>query len=365
MKKRYSIPLVIIGIMVILNVISRFSTAFSDFYVKYIFHYISAAVSFVTGIFPFSLGEMLTVAAVALVIVGIPLFLLLLIFRKDKRKRTAVFAGTLVLWILCYITTTETMNCFIMYHCTPLAEKCFPDAHEHTDEELTELYAGLIMKCNELAKQVHRDENGCFELTCDFKSEAKKAMKNAADKLSPQLRGYYPDPKPIEFSYFMSQSHLTGIYMPYTIEANYNDDMIRANLPSTVCHELAHLKGFIQEDEANFISFVATTQSGNVEFQYSGYLDALEYVHNTVWDNEVEEAYPFSSMISDEVLADWFRFMPENYWEENASKEVISTETVSEASTAAIDTNIRMNGRDEGIKAYSMVVNLLLDYYYP
>ncbi|MCR4796298.1 MAG: DUF3810 domain-containing protein [Ruminococcus sp.] len=365
MKKRYSIPLIIIGVMVVLNVISRFSTSFSDFYVKYIFHYISSAVSFVTGVFPFSLGEMLTVAAVVLVIVGIPLFILLLIIRKGKRKKTAAFAGTLVLWILCYITTTETMNCFIMYHCTPLVKKCFPNAHEHTDEELTELYAGMIMKCNELSKQVHRDENGCFELTCDFKSEAKKAMKNAADKLSPQLRGYYPDPKPIEFSYFMSQSHLTGIYLPYTIEANYNDDMVRANLPSTVCHELAHLKGFIQEDEANFIAFVATTQSDNVEFQYSGYLDALEYVHNTVWDNEIEDAMPLSALISDEVLADWFRFMPENYWEENASKEIISTETVSEASTAAIDTNIKMNGRDEGIKAYSMVVNLLLDYYYP
>ena len=82
------------------------------------------------------------------------------------------------------------MNCFIMYQCTPLAEKCFPDAHEHTNEELTQLYGALIKKCNELSKQVQRDENGCFKLTCDFQKEAKTAMKNAADKLSPQLRGF-------------------------------------------------------------------------------------------------------------------------------------------------------------------------------
>ena len=364
MKKRYSIPLIIIAIMVILNVISRFSRQFSDFYVSKIFPYISSAVSFVTGLLPFSLGEMLTAAAVALVFIGIPLFLILLIFMKGKRWRLAAFAGTLALWILCYITTTETMNCFIMYQCTPLSEKYFPDSHEHTDRELTMLYGALINKCNELALQVPRDENGCFEVTCDVKAEAKKAMKRAGGKY-PQLRGYYPDPKPIQFSYFMSQLHLTGIYMPYTIEANYNDDMIRAVLPSTLCHELAHLKGFIQEDEANFLAFAASTGSDNVEFQYAGYLDALEYVHNTVWDNEVEEAYPLSETISDEVLRDWFRFMPENYWEENADKEVISTEAVSEASTAAIDTNIKMNGREEGIKSYSMMVDLLLDYYFP
>ncbi|MBR1430822.1 DUF3810 domain-containing protein [Ruminococcus sp.] len=363
MKKRYSIPLIIIAAMVVLNVIARLSRPFADFYAEKIFPVISTAVSFVTGLLPFSLGEMLTVAAVALFILGIPLFLILLIFRKGKRRATAAFACTLALWILCYITTTETMNCFIMYQCTPLSEKYFPDAPDHTDEEITELYGMLIEKCNELAVQVHRDEDGCFDITCDFKEEAKKAMKKAGEKY-PQLRGFYPDPKPIQFSYFMSQSHLTGIYLPYTIEANYNDDMVRANLPATVCHELSHLKGFIQEDEANFLAFVAATGSDNVEFRYAGYLDALEYVHNAVWENEVEDAMALSGTISEEVLRDWFRFMPENYWEDNAAKEVISTEKVSEASTAAIDTNIKMNGRDDGIRAYDMVVELLLDYYY-
>lgn len=364
MKKRYGIPLILIGAMVLLNVLARFCRPFADFYVEKIFPYISAAVSFVSGLLPFSLGEMLTVGAVILVIAGLPLLLILLIFRKGKRRSIAAFAGTLALWILCYITVTETMNCFIMYQCTPLAEKYFPDAHQHTDEELTMLYGALINKCNELSEEVPRDENGCFELTCDFREEAKKAMKQAGEKY-PQLRGFYPDPKPIQFSYFMSQSNLTGIYFPYTIEANYNDDMVKANLPATVCHELAHLKGFIQEDEANFLAFAAATGSDNVEFRYAGCLEALEYVHNAVYDNNVGEAIALSGSISGNVTNDWFRYLPENYWEDNAAKEVISTEAVSEASTAAIDTNIKMNGRDDGIKAYSMVVDLLLDYYFP
>ena len=364
MKKRYSITLILIGLMIILNITARFSRPFADFYVTRIFPYTSDGISFISGLLPFSLGEMLTVAAVALILLGIPLFLLLLIFAKGKRRKIAAFTGTFVLWIICYITVTETMNCFIMYQCTPFSEKYFPNSHEHTHEEPTPLSGTLIKECNELAKEVPRDENGCFELTCDFRNEARTAMKKVGEKY-PQLRGYYPKAKPIQFSYFMSQSNLTGIYLPYTIEANYNDDMVRANLPSTVCHELAHLKGFIQEDEANFISFAAASGSDNVEFRYSAYLDALEYVHNAVWENHVESALPLSDEISDEVLRDWFRFMPENYWEENADKEVISTEAVSEVSTAAIDTNIKMNGRDDGIRAYSMVVDLLLDYYYP
>ena len=363
MKKRYRIPLIIIALMIILNIIARFCRPFADFYAEHIFKYISSAISFITGLLPFSLGEMLTAAAVALVIIGIPVFVILLIFRKDKRRRIAAFTGTLMLWILCYITTTETMYCFIMYQCTPLSEKYFPNSHEHTNDEITELYAMLIDKCNELAKQVPRDEHDRFVLTCDYQSEAKKAMKRAG-KDFPQLLGYYPDAKPICFSYFMSQSNTTGIYLPYTIEANYNDDMVREQLPSTVCHELSHLKGIIQEDEANFLSFVATIKSDNVEFQYAGYLEALEYVDSAVIDNCIASALELSGSISDKVRNDWFRFLPENYWEDNAAKEIIPTEAVCEASDTFFDTNIKMNGRDEGIGTYSLVVNLLLDYYF-
>ena len=363
MKKRYSIPLILILLMVLLNVLARFCRPFADFYVTEIFPYISTAVSFVTGLLPFSLGEMLTLCGIILVIVGIPLFLLLLIFRKGKRKKTAAFAGTLLLWILCYITTTETMNCFIMYQCTPFAERYFPNAHEHTDEEIMGLYDILAQKCNELSKKVPRDEHNRFMLTCDFQTEAKKAMKHAGETY-PQLKGFYPNAKPIQFSYFMSQTYTTGIYLPYTIEANYNDDMVRTNLPFTVCHELSHLKGIIQEDEANFLAFIAAAGSDNIEFQYAGYLEAFEYVDNALWKNDLYD-HALDNPVSEEVQNDCYRFLPENYWEENAEKEIIPTEAVSEASETFFDTNIKMNGREEGILTYSLVVQLLLDYYYP
>ena len=137
--------------------------------------------------------------------------------------------------------------------------------------------------------------------------------------------------------------------------------MIRTNLPFTVCHELSHLKGFIQEDEANFLAYIAATGSDNVEFRYAGYLEALEYVEDAMNKNEINTGF----YISDKVRKDWFRFLPENYWEENAEKEIIPTEAVSEASETFLDTNIKMNGREEGIRTYSLVVQLLLDYYYP
>ena len=86
--------------------------------------------------------------------------------------------------------------------------------------------------------------------------------------------------------------------------------------------------------------------------------------NNEVYEKKVTSAYSVTERISDKVLNDWFRFMPDDYWEKNKDKEIIPTDTVSTVSDAAIDANIRLNGRDDGIKAYSHVVNLLLDYYF-
>ena len=362
-KIRYFIPLGIMLAMLLLNIIARLSRDFSDFYVQKIFPIISTPFAFISGLLPFSVGEVLILLLIMVILLGIPATVTMLIIKKDKRRQIAGIAVLSALWILSYICTTETLNCFIMYQCTPFSERELSH-REHTRGELVGVYRILVERSNELALKVPRDEDGRFYLTCDVDSEAREAMRNIADEY-PQLSGYYPKAKPIAFSYFMSQAGLSGIYFPFSMEANYNDDMVPTNLPDTICHEYAHLKGIIQEDEANFIGFIAAIGSPNVEFRYSGYLSALEYVHNQIYELEISEGYGVTDEISDEVKADWFRFLPDDYWEKNKKKEIISTDTVSTFSETAMDTNIKANGREEGTESYSCVVNLLLDYYYP
>ena len=269
-------------------------------------------------------GQVLIVAALLLIIIGIPVMILLLIFRKSSRRKTAAVSLTIALWSLAYVSVTESLNCFMLYGCTRFSQLYFTQA-DHDSAQLLELYGLLIEKTNALAEQVPRDSDDRFTLTIDPEEAARSAMKAAAEDY-PQLSGYYPKPKPIQFSYFMSQSNLLGMYFPFTMEANYNDDMVRTNLPDTLCHELAHLKGFIQEDEANFIAFVASKESPEPQVQYSGYLRALEYVRNQVVRSNTPGAEELTEQISDKVRRDWFRFMPDTYWEDNKKKEIIPTE---------------------------------------
>ena len=95
--------------------------------------------------------------------------------------------------------------------------------------------------------------------------QAVRAMK-ALGQTYDQLDGYYPKPKALLTSDFFSQQYMCGYYFPFSMEANYNDVMYIMNKPSTMCHELAHLRGYIYEDEANFISYLACTQSEDLLF---------------------------------------------------------------------------------------------------
>ena len=362
MKKRYTIPLSIIGFMVLINIIAHFSRGFSDFYVLEIFPYISGLLSFISGLFPFSVGEIMIIIALALIIIGIPIAAILLIFMKTKRKKILEISACISSWIMAYIVSVMTLNCFIMYQCTPFSERYY-DSEEHPRSQLVQLYSLLIDKTNSLADEVNRNENGYFILTDDVNSNAKTAMQYASEKYH-QLKGYYPDAKKIYNSYFMSQSGLMGIYFPFSLEANYNKDMYAVNLPNTICHEYAHLKGIIQEDEAGFIAFIASTQSSSTDFRYSGYMNALEYVHNQIYKNEIIEGYYLTETISEKVKKDWFTFLPDDYWEVNKEKEIISTETVDTISSSLTDASLKLNGVKDGVESYSRIVDLLLDYYF-
>ena len=361
-RKSIAIPIVIILIMILLNIIARCSNAFSDFYVEYIFPYIMTCFSFITGLFPFSVGELLIKIGIIAVILGIPSFIILMIFRKRSRKKTAIAYCTAALWILTFILSTETTNCFIMYQCTKFSEKYF-SAGQHDTEQLVQLYNILAEKANELSEKVERDSSGMFKLTSDLNENAKKAMKNISGEYS-QLEGFYPNAKAISSSFFMSQNNLLGIYFPFSLEANYNPDVYDINLPDTVCHEFAHLKGIIQEDEAGFIAFIACINSDNAEFQYSGCINALEYVHNEMYKQKIDMSSPNIVKVSDNVIKDGFVFVPEEYWEENKEKEIISTETVETISDFTSDTSLKLNGVEDGTKSYCRIVNLLLDYYF-
>lgn len=348
----------------VLNIVAWKSESFCNWYTQNIFPVWTNLYGRLTSLVPFSFGEML----IAVALVGIPLSLILLIVllitKRGKRKKVLRVYGFTYLWIIAFVALTETLNCFILYHCSSFAKLNDIPERQHTVSQLEQLAEELITKTNELAVKVNRDDKGQFVLTADLNDTAKKAMQNLGDEF-PSLKGYYVTPKAVKSSYFMSQQYLMGIYFPFSMEANYNRLMYPSNLPDTVCHELAHTKGFIREDEASFIAFLACSRSDNTEYQYSGYLNALKYVLDKVSENSADEKQQsLVDMISGEVAADIVG--NSSYWQtvQEEDKGLISSKTVAEVSDKAMEASLKLNGVEDGKKSYGRMVDLLLNYYY-
>ena len=64
-----------------------------------------------------------------------------------------------------------------------------------------------------------------------------------------------------------------------------------------------------------------------------------------------------------ELVSHDFVFIPEEAWEEIEEDAIVDTEHIDEISTSVMDLNLKVNGVEEGVKAYSEVVKLLLQYY--
>ena len=172
------------------------------------------------------------------------------------------------------------VNCGINYHRTSFSESSGIKAEEYSVSELKEVCSWLTERVNALSGSVARDDEGIMRLTGGNKGEVRSRAVEAMQSLGetyPELSGYYPEPKGLLAPWILSVQQLSGIYSPFTIEANYNSGMVDYNIPFTACHELSHLKSFMQEQEANFIAFLASTSYEDPEFQYSGYLLGRRY----------------------------------------------------------------------------------------
>lgn len=352
----------------VFNLLSWISRPFADFYTNNIFPFVTTGYGRLTSRASFSVGERLLVLLVVIAAVTAIILLTRCVFflmKKEFPKGLSSFArhyfrGLSVLFSL--VLVIMSLNCFVLYHCTPL--RAAPVTRDdYTTEELAVLRDMIVAKCNTLAEDVERDESGFVLYNGDMAEAAGEAVLGISGEFGDgRLGGFYVTPKVLTFSGFMSQQYMQGYYFPFSMEANINGEMYIMNKPFTMCHELAHTKGYIYEDEANFLGFMACINSGDKVFEYSGYLGVLNYVNNDFYRSVDRQEYDKHVSISDRVRFD-DQFLTDEAWDEVEKRALLKTETVKKAADTFIDTNLKVNGVSEGKASYNKVVKLLLDYY--
>lgn len=368
--KKNSIALIaVFGICILLNILARLIPGFADAYLEYVFPVFNNTFGRLLSPIPFSVGEILILIALIGLPLSVILYIVLMIIKKGRRKRVSHIYFKIVAWCVAYVMVTETLNCFIMYQCSTFASKNGISEDSYTVAQLLDLYEALAEKTNEASSQIQRDENGAFILTADLSETAKENLLALSDRY-PVLDGFYTNPKPVINSYFMSQQYLMGIYFPFTLEANYNHLMYDSNKPCTVTHELIHTQGIILEDEANFVAFLACSESENAEYRYSGYLSALKYVMNKSFDAVANMEDSYKERYNDITYSIDYNIWVDiqgnqDYWEsvQEEDEGLLPSEVVDEIGNDFLDANLKFNGVEDGRQSYGRMVDLLLNYY--
>lgn len=319
---------------VILQVAARRLPGFGQWYAAAVYPVIVRVYARVWSIVPFSGVE-----------VGIYLFLAVWVIYGVRHAREAGRILSRMLFCLTLLLFLFTINCGINYYRRPFSSYLSMGVKKSSSAELRELCRFLTEKVNETVDQSEYDES--------WIQEARTAMENLGERY-PELGGYYPKPKPLLVSRILSLQQLSGIYSPFTVEANFNREMTDYNIPHTICHELSHLKGFMREDEANFIGYLACIGSDSLAFQYSGYLTGWVYATNALARIDMEAYIELYRSLDLAVIED----LQENsyFWNQYEGK-------AAKVSNQMNDTYLKMNDQTDGVQSYGRMVDLMLGYY--
>ena len=324
----------------------------AQWYTTHIYPRIVGSVGRVFGWVPFSVSEIGLYFLVLLFAVCLVRLVIQLLRKKWGRKEAVrllsrIFLTASILFLL------YALNCGINYYRQSFSESIGLVTDTYTVNELKEVCERLTEDVNARAELVERDGNGIMRLDGSEKEEAVRAME-ALGKIYPELSGYYPEPKGLLQSEILSIQNLTGVYSPFTVEANYNSDMTDYNIPFTICHELSHLRGFMQEEEANFIAWLACMESDDTAFQYSGSMLGWIQCMNVLRDADIEGWREVRAGLSGSAEADLRA--NSDFWAKYKGK-------VAEVADMVNDNYLKANGQADGVKSYNRMVDLLVAYY--
>lgn len=283
------------------------------------------------------------------------------------------FLGHLFL-ILSTLLVLYVFLCGINYHRTSFSEEAglsvTIDAHGtvYDEADLIALCDYLVTEINDaeaqLAATTIQVEGACIGQTSETPKpsaawlwHAGRTGQRAMEKLGQRYRrlsGHYPYPKPILNTWILSIQQTTGVYSPFTVEANYNRDIAYYDIPFTICHELSHLRGYMQEEEANFIGVLATIGADDLYFNYSGYVSAWVYAGNALARIDSTAFATLYSRINARTRQDML--YNNAYWQQFEGKPAEAHEQLNDA-------YLKMQGQATGVRSYGHVTDLMLEYF--
>ena len=227
-----------------------------------------------TGWIPFSFGDLLYIGF------GVWLFVLLrkgigVIFNKKITTDLIIHLLGNVIRFFSWIYILFKLFWGMNYSRLGIEQQLGIKKYQYTKDDITLLTKQLIKQTNVLRRAFQDSTLPQYSLDL-LKLEAIKSYHLANAKHS-FLAYNNLSVKESLFTPLANYIGFTGYYNPFTGEAQLRTDVPNVLTPYITCHEMAHQLGYANESEANFVGYLAASNSNNLYFKYSVYLDLLGY----------------------------------------------------------------------------------------
>lgn len=347
------------------------SDKISEIYTDKLFYYISWPIKKAIAYFPFSVAEIALYASIAAILFWFIKMLVGTVCAGRRcyiRKKQNVPIGgfsllrplvQLVLRLssfICVVVSAFVLFGGINYTSLTFSEKAGYELEEADVGQLSQLCRLLAARAAAARRPLALEADGTInDNYADYNpfrliDDALDAYQNLPEEYA-YLKRDYPRVKLAVSSSVMSNIHITGIY-PYIIpEAIVNAQTPIMSLPHTICHEMAHQRGFAREDEANYIAYLACIHSDNPLFVYSGYYTAFTYAMDQLY---LYDQKSWREISSDTASGIWLDSLEEsNFWQQY--------QTVSSEFTGSVnDTYLTVMDVDDGVHSYGRMIDLIL-----
>lgn len=280
-------------------------------------------------------------------------FVYLAFAARDRRGALRLLSLLLALLALLYALFVFTIGCG--YHATTLDRELGLTRASVSAEELYDTATLLLAETNRLAPNFPRAK-GASVMPYSV-AELNEKLLAAYDRVSDEyafVQRMRTTIKSVSLSDAMSYTHITGVYSYMTGEANLNVAFPDYTLPFTAAHELAHQRGIVREDEANFMAFLVCLSSDDPYVRYSGYFNMLEYVASALYRADPELYTQLAAGYAVDVRQEMIAY--------RAFYEKYQDSVVGEISGAVNNTYLQWQGT-AGTRSYGMVVDLAVAYY--
>ncbi len=334
--------------LLFLSQLKHFPEFVEQFYSNGIYVYCAKAMRYAFGWAPFSIGDLFyTLASIAII-------------RWLIKNRKKPFTATKT-WLLDIGATLSLVyfafHCFwgFNYYRQPLY-KSLELNPDYSTEQLLAFTERLIQKSNGIHTQLVNNDTLKIEMPYTkpkILNKVKDGYQNLAQDY-PQLNYEPVSIKKSIYSLPLTYMGFSGYLNPLTNEAQVNGLIPTYKYPTTSCHEAAHQLGFAAENEANFIGSLAAIHNDDLYFKYSGYTFALRYCLAEIFKRNPDRYNSLLPTLHPGILKNYQE--TQTFWRsyENPIEPIFES---------TFDNFLKANNQSDGMKSYSYVVALLVNYY--